>query len=253
MKKQMVILVSALSLVGLAQAGWQDQLQKGLGDVLQGGGTGDASSSAVSALSQTEMVGGLKEALAQGVESAINNLGKTDGFLGNNLVKIPMPDKVQKVADMARKFGGEQYVDEFVTTMNRAAESAVPEAADIFADSIREMSIEDAQGILNGGDDSATQYFRKNGGEKLAERFKPIVKQATDSAGVTNAYKQMVGQAGPMVSMLGGNDVSDVDGYVTNKAVDGLFAMIAAEEKRIRANPLGQGSDLLKKVFGSLK
>ena len=168
-------------------------------------------------------------------------------------MKIPLPEKTEKVASLARKFGGEKYVDEFVTTMNRAAESAVPEAAAIFSDSIRDMSIEDAKKILSGADDSATQYFRETSGAKLAKQFKPMVKQATDSAGVTTAYKQMVGQAGPMVSMLGGDDLTDVDGYVTNKAVDGLFKMIAAEEKRIRANPLASGSDLMKKVFSSFQ
>jgi len=250
MNKIIIFFVSVLSASGSVQAGWQDTFQGGLDGVLGGG---DSSSSAVSALSQTEMAEGLKEALAQGVESAINSLGKTDGFLANDMVKIPLPEKVEKVADLARKFGGEKYVDEFVTTMNRAAESAVPEAATIFSDSIRDMSIEDAKKILSGANDSATQYFRETGGAKLAEKFKPMVKQATDAAGVTTAYKQMVGQAGPMVSMLGGDDLTDVDGYVTNKAVDGLFKMIAAEEKRIRANPLASGSDLMKKVFSSFQ
>ena len=249
MNKKIVFFVLVLFASGSVQSGWQDTLQAGLGDVLRGGD----SSSAVSALSQTEMAGGLKEALAQGVESAINSLGKTDGFLANDLVKIPLPEKVEKVADLARKFGGEKYVDEFVTTMNRAAESAVPEAAAIFSDSIRDMSIEDAKKILSGADDSATQYFRETDGAKLVEKFKPMVKQSTDAAGVTTAYKQMVGQAGPMVSMLGGDDLTDVDGYVTNKAVDGLFKMIAAEEKRIRANPLASGSELMKKVFSSFQ
>lgn len=250
MNKKIVFFASVLSVSSLVQAGWQDALQGGLGGLggVLGGGN---SSSAVSALSQTEMAGGLKEALAQGVESAINSLGKTDGFLGNDLVKIPLPGKVEKVANLARKLGGKRYVDEFVTTMNRAAEKAVPEAATIFSDSIRDMSVQDAEKILSGGDDSATQYFRKTSGAKLAEKFKPMVKQATDAAGVTTAYKQMVGQAGPMVSMLGGNDMTDVDSYVTNKAIDGLFKMIAAEEKRIRANPLASGSDLMKKVFSS--
>ncbi len=252
MNKKVVFFVSVLSVSGLVQAGWQDTLQGGLGE-LGGVLSGGTSSSAVSALSQTEMAGGLKEALAQGVESAINSLGRTDGFLGNDLVRIPLPEKVEKVAELARKLGGKRHVDEFVTTMNRAAEKAVPEAATIFSDSIRDMSIEDAKLILSGADDSATQYFRKTSGAKLAEKFKPMVKQATDAAGVTTAYKQMVGQAGPMVSMLGGNDLTDVDSYVTNKAVDGLFKMIAAEEKSIRANPMASGSDLMKKVFSSVK
>ncbi len=244
MNKKIVFFISVLSASSLVQAGWQDTLQGILGG-------GNSSNGAVSALSQTEMAGGLKEALAQGAESAINSLGKTDGFLANDLVKIPLPEKVEGVADLARKFGGKKYVDEFVTTMNRAAERAVPEAATIFSDSIRDMSIDDAEKILSGADDSATQYFRETGGAKLTEKFKPIVKQATDAAGVTTAYKQMVGQAGPMVSMLGGDDLTDVDGYITNKAIDGLFMMIAVEEKRIRTNPLASGSDLMKKVFSS--
>ena len=250
MNKNIIFFVSVLSVSGLVQAGWQETLQGGLGNVLNGK---DSSSIAVSALSQTEMIGGLKEALAQGAEMAINNLGKTDGFLANDLVRIPLPENIQKVADLARRFGGKRYVDDFVTTMNRAAESAVPEAAIIFSNSIRDMSVQDAERILNGADDSATQYFRETAGARLAEKFRPIVKQATDTAGVTTAYKRMVGQAGPMVSMLGGSDLTNVDGYVTNKAIDGLFKMIAAEEKRIRANPLASGSDLMKKVFSSFQ
>ena len=250
MNKNIIFFVSVLSVSGLVQAGWQETLQGGLGNVLNGK---DSSSIAVSALSQTEMIGGLREALAQGAETAINNLGKTDGFLANDLVRIPLPENIQKVADLARRFGGKRYVDDFVTTMNRAAESAVPEAAIIFSNSIRDMSVQDAERILNGADDSATQYFRETAGARLAEKFRPIVKQATDTAGVTTAYKRMVGQAGPMVSMLGGSDLTNVDGYVTNKAIDGLFKMIAAEEKRIRANPLASGSDLMKKVFSSFQ
>lgn len=252
MNKKIIFLVSVLSISGLVQADWQDTLKGGLGsfESTMSGGTGN---SAISALSQTEMVGGLKEALAQGTETAINNLGRTDGFLGNSLVKIPLPEKVERVADLASKLGGKRYVDEFVTTMNRAAEKAVPEAAAIFSDSIRNMSVQDAETILSGADDSATQYFRNSAGARLAEKFKPMVKQATDAAGVTTAYKNMVGQAGPMVSMISGSDLTDVDSYVTNKAIDGLFTMIAAEEKRIRANPLANGNDLIKKVFSSVR
>jgi hypothetical protein len=157
------------------------------GDVLGGR---DSSSNAVSALSQTEMIGGLKEALAQGTETAINSLGKTDGLLANDLVRIPLPENAQKVADLARRIGGKSYVDESVTTMNRTAENAVPEAATIFLNSIRDMSVQDAEKILSGADDSATQYFRETAGARLAEKFKPMVKQATDAAGVTTAYKK---------------------------------------------------------------
>jgi len=256
MKKKILALLLTMPLIGINQAGWQDAFKGGLDSVMNSGSLGlsdDVSSAAVTALSETEMVDGLKEALASGVESAINNLGKKDGFLANNAVKIPLPSSVEKIGNMARQFGGGSYVDEFETTMNRAAENAVPVGSKIFADAIREMSIDDAQKILKGGDDSATQYFQKVGRDELVTKFKPIVTQATSAAGVTSAYKAMIGQAGPMVSMLGGSDLSDIDGYITNKAVDGLFLMIAAEEKSIRDNPLGSSTDLLKKVFGSLK
>ncbi len=254
MNKKLLLLLPLLFSNGLSQAGWQDMLQKGMGELNKSGGN-SLSGSAVSALSQTEMVDGLKEALAKGVKSAINNLGKKDGFLANDLVKIPVPSSVSSITKMVKSFGGAKYVDDFEKTMNRAAEGAVPKAADIFADSIRDMSIEDAQKLLNGGDNSATEFFRAKASEKLTASFKPMVKKATDAAGVTSAYKRMVGKAGPALSLMGGgnNALSDIDGYVTDKAIDGLFTMIAAEEKRIRDNPLGSGSDLLGKVFGSLK
>lgn len=220
-------------------------LGKGLGGLLGG------DNAATEAVTDAEIGGGLKEALAQGVETAVNALGQTDGFLGNELVKIAVPEKVQSIAKLARKFGAGGYVDNFETSMNRAAEKAVPEAASIFGDTIRDMSMEDVRGILAGGDTAASDYLRKTAGERLVQSFRPIVEQTTGQAGVTSAYKNMVSRAGPLAAMAGG-DATDLDGYVTNKTVDGLFTMIAAEEKRIRENPLARGSDLLKKVFGSI-
>jgi hypothetical protein len=135
--------------------------------------------------------------------------------------------------------------------MNQAAEKAVPEAAVLFSDAIAQMSMADAKSILKGPDDAATQYFRKTSEAKLKERFLPIVQAATDQAGVTAAYKKLMQKAGPTAQLLGVG-ATDLDAYVEGKAVDGLFKMIAAEEKRIRQDPLARGTDLLKKVFGSL-
>ena len=228
-------------------AGWQDYLPKNIDGLLGQPET----HSVASQLSQSEVVAGLKEALAQGVETAIKSLGRTNGYLGNDLVRIPMPDYLDTLAQGVRAVGGDAYVEEFVTTMNRAAEKAVPEVAEIFADAIRQMSIEDAKQILAGPDDAATRYFQQVAGPTLIERFHPIVENATESVGVTSAYKRMASQAGPMLSMLGRPDVADLDGYVTEKGIDGLFTVIAQQEKQIRENPVARTTDLLKKIFGS--
>ena len=157
-----VSMVSAVFLVSVSNvlAGWQDYLPKNVDGLLGQPET----QSVVSQLSQSEVAAGLKEALAQGVETAIKSLGRTDGYLGNDLVRIPMPDYLDTLAQGVRAIGGDAYVDEFITTMNRAAEKAVPEAAKIFANAIRQMSIEDAKQILAGPDDAATQYFQRVAG-----------------------------------------------------------------------------------------
>jgi hypothetical protein len=231
-----------------AQAGWLEDLQKRLGDIQKSPSTTAAVSSA---LTDEEMVKGLKEALSKGTQAAIANLGKDGGFLNNLDVKIPMPDELQRVEKLLRKLGQDKYADQFVATLNHAAEKAVPEAAGIFADALSQMTLADAKSILKGPDDAATQYFRKTSEARLKERFLPIVKGATDQAGVTAAYKKLMEKAGPAAQFLG-KGATDLDGYVDGKAVDGLFKMIAAEEKRIRQDPLARTTDLLKKVFGSL-
>ena len=213
--------------------------------------TGKTASVAGSALSNSEVVEGLKQALGNGVESSIKALGKPNGFLGNSLVEIPVPDTVKPATDLASKLGGQKYVDNFVASMNRAAEQAVPDAAEILGDAIRNMSVEDAMGILNGPEDAATQYFRKTSEAQLTERFLPVVKQATSKTGVTSAYKAVAGKAGGVIGgFMGGSDALDLDTYVTKGALDGLFKYIALEEKSIRTNPLARSTDLLKRVFG---
>jgi len=235
------------------QAGWLDDLKKQWEKTqsTSAPAASSPSSAAAALLTDEELVKGLKEALSKGTQSAIANLGKDGGYLNNLDVKIPMPEDLAKVEKLLRKLGQDKYADQFVATMNHAAEKAVPEAATLFADSLSKMTLADAKAILKGSDDAATQYFRKTSEASLKERFLPIVQGATDQAGVTSAYKKLMKKAGPTAELLGvGN--TDLDTYVNDKAVDGLFKMIAAEEKRIRENPVARTTDLLKKVFGSL-
>jgi hypothetical protein len=235
-----------------ANAGLFDQLKSALT-------TTNNAAAAVSSLSQDQIVGGLKEALSKGVSNAVVSLGHNGGFLTNLNVKIPMPEKLQKVESALRLAGQSQMADDFIGSMNHAAEQAVPVAAGVFGDAIKQMSIADAKGILAGPDDAATQYFRKTTQTNLFAEFYPLVQKATDSVGVTAEYKAMMGKFAS-VNTLGGLfgksnpvqlDAADIDTYVTDKALDGLFKMVADEEKNIRANPVARTSDLLQKVFGS--
>ena len=230
-----------------AQAGWRDLL-KVFSD--EDEGTEEVVKKVTAGLSESDIVDGLKQALTKGTRSAVSLLGKEDGFLANPQVKIPMPDSLKKVEKGLRKIGQDKVADNFVETMNRAAEKAVPEAASIFADSVREMSISDAKEILQGEDDAATQYFRLHSGEKLKGKFLPIVKDATNKVGVTSSYKKLTDKLGFLSSYMD-TDKLDLDDYVTNKAMDGLFLVVAAEEKKIRENPIERTTDLLKKVFSS--
>jgi hypothetical protein len=216
-------------------------------------------SSNLAGLSQDQMIQGLKEALGKGVQTAVASLGCNDGFLTNLNVKIPLPGKLQSVEKGLRAVGQEKLADEFVDTMNHAAEQAVPEAADVFSDAIKQMSIADAQAILTGTNDAATEYFRRTTQTNLYAKFLPIVKAATDKTGVTAAYKNMMSKVGVSSQLTGlfsstglvKPEDMDIDAYVTQKAMDGLFTMVAEEEKQIRENPVARTTDLLKKVFGA--
>lgn len=217
----------------------------------------------MSGLSQDQMVQGLKDALAKGLQEAIANLGHDGGFLTNLNVKIPMPEKMQTVEKALRTMKQDKLADDFVTTMNHAAEQAVPEAGSVFADALKQMTIEDAKTILSGTNDSATQYFQKTTQTNLYAKFYPIVQKATEQTGVTAAYKNLMAKAnvgqglGSFGSALGGTllgkDSMDIDAYVTNKALDGLFKMVAEEEQQIRQNPVARTTAMLQKVFGALK
>jgi len=221
--------------------------------------TNSPTATGIGALTQDQMVGGLKEALGKGVQQAVASLGKTDGFLKDLSVKIPMPESLQKVEKTLRTLRQDKLADEFVTTMNRAAEQAVPEAAAVLGDSVKQMSITDAKTILTGTNNAATHYFRRTSETNLYVRFLPIVKSATEKAGVTEAYKRMTDKAsggfggfsGLGASMLG-KQAPDLDDYVTRKTLDGLFVKIAEQEKLIRENPVARTTDLLQKVFGAL-
>ena len=236
----------SLALVSPAsQAGLSDYMDS-VTQSVAGVGGGDATV----ALSDDEMVAGLKEALDRGTQFAVDKLGQEGGFLNNRKVRIPMPDSLAWVEKSLRSVGQDELADEFIATMNHAAEQAAPEAAAIFGDAIRQMSVQDAKDILGGPEDAAPQDFRAHTGDELAQRMRPIVESATANAGVTSAYKNMTAQAGGVTSLLPAG-TADLDGYVTDKTLDGLFLMIAREEKRIRENPLGYSSDLLQKVFGA--
>jgi hypothetical protein len=193
-------------------------------------------------LSNTDIAGGLKDAL-----------GRENGFLDNSRVRIPLPKNLQKTEKTLRALGQGRRVDEFVEAMNHAAEEAVPVAVDIFLDSVRQMTFTDARNILfSGQETAATEFFRRTSEDRLRDEFRPIVERFTEKVGVTQKYKAMVGKYGFMGKIVG-QDASDIDGYITEKALDGLFLMIAEEEREIRRDPVRRTTSLLRKVFGILK
>jgi len=204
----------------------------------------------LSNLSNKDVVAGLKEALSKGTANAVTTLGKEDGFFSNEKVRIPLPDSLKKIDRTLRNFGMGKYADELILTMNRAAEAAVPEARSLMLNAVKEMSVQDAKNILTGGDTSATEYFRGKTSKELSDKFLPVVKQATAKVGVAQKYNQLAGSAARF-GLLDKNQIN-LESYITEKTLAGLFLMIADEEKLIRAHPLEQGSKLLSKVFGSL-
>ncbi|MGB9080153.1 MAG: DUF4197 domain-containing protein [Desulfuromonadaceae bacterium] len=203
-------------------------------------------------LDDSTIIKGLKEALASGTERAVIAVAKPDGYFGNQAIKILLPNRIQQAADILGKIGYQQQVDEFVLSMNRAAEKAAPKAAVVFGDAIRQMTVEDARGILSGGDTAATGFFEKKTRLQLFEAFKPMVAKSMNQVGTARSYKELIGkyESIPFMS-LAGTPSLDLDTYVTNKALDGLFVMVGDEEKKIRTNPAARTTDLLRKVFGS--
>lgn len=205
----------------------------------------------VEALSNQDAVSGLKAALEKGAGAAVDLLGRTDGFLGNGAVKIPLPDSLKKYEKLMRNVGMGKYADELVLTMNRAAEAAVPEAKRLFVDSIKKMSVQDAKGVLTGGQTAGTDYFKRTTTDQLREKFLPIVKKATAKVKLAEKYNQYA-QKGVKFGLVS-KEQANLDDYVTQKALDGLFFMVSEEEKRIRQDPVKAGSDIIRKVFGALQ
>lgn len=239
-----------LLLVGVWAAGSASAQMPKLDDLMKEAGklAKPAATGVVGAGDDRTNAAGIKEALAVGTERAIASLGRQDGYFGNAAVKILMPSSIQKVADVARMAGYQKQVDEFVLSMNRAAEAAVPLASRYFGDAIRDMSVDDVRGILTGGDTAATEFFRAKTRDKLYAAFKPVVSQKVSEVGATNAYKAMMGRY-EQVPMMRSQSL-DLDDYVTSKSLDGLFHMVGEEEKKIRTNPAARTTDLLKSVFG---
>jgi len=202
-------------------------------------------------LSEGKIIDGLKQALEVGTAKAVDLVSKTDGYYKNPQIKIPLPESVQKAEKILRTAGLGAQMDAFDLSMNRAAEQAAPEAKALFLGAVKEMSFDDAKKILNGPSDAATQYLRGKTGSQLAEKFKPIVHNAMAQVGVTKTYQDL--EAKVKGIPFGPNLSTDVDQHVTDKALDGLFTMLAEEEKKIRQDPAARGTDLLKEVFGGAK
>ncbi|WP_290873197.1 DUF4197 domain-containing protein [Aquabacterium sp.] len=200
-------------------------------------------------LSNKDATAGIKAALEQGATAAVSLLGKTDGFLGNPAVKIPLPGYLDKAADLLRMTGQGKKVDELVTTMNRAAETAVPMGKDLLVGAVKSMSVDDAKKILGGGDNAVTQFFADKTRTPLGEKFLPVVTQATQKVNLAKSYNRVAGKLAT-TGLVQGDDTS-IEKYVTGKTLDGLYTLIGEEEKKIRQDPVGTGSAILKKVFGA--
>ncbi len=202
-------------------------------------------------ITSQEAASGLRAALEKGSQAAVASLGRTDGFFGNPQVKIPLPDSLARAEKLMRRFGMGSYADELILTMNRAAEAAVPEARQLFVDSVRKMTLQDAKGILQGGETAGTAYFRRTTEGQLRQRFAPIVRKATAKVGLAQRYNEYA-EKGVAFGLVKKED-ANLDAYVTQKALDGLFLMVAEEEKKIRKDPVGAGTSIIRKVFGALR
>ncbi|MCX4187874.1 DUF4197 domain-containing protein [Methylophaga sp. OBS4] len=236
--------VSNLLLIGSAQADWKTILN----DLGEAGKTFLPGSDSSEDLDTSTIISGLKEALSVGSQRAIDNISQTNGFLDNPQIRIPMPPQVEKVGSLMRQFGMSELADEFETSMNHAAEKAAPEATDIVVNAIKDMTIDDAKQILNGPDDAATQYFREQTSDRLTTLFRPAIKDSLDQVGSTHYYNQLNDRVSS-IPVVGENLNVNLPDYVTEQALNGLFTMLALEEKKIRENPAARTTELLKKVF----
>ena len=233
----LVLLLAALSTT--ACAGFLDYLPKELGMPSRG-----------STLDEGTIVRGLKEALSTGTTRAVKSVAQRDGYLNNQMIKILVPEKIRTVTDLLSRFGFQPQVDEFVLSMNRAAEKAAPKATEYFVSALKEMTFDDAGKILQGENTAATEYFREKTGDKIYSAFQPVVTSSMQDVGVARSYTQMIKKLDAVPFGAAAVGSLDLDNYVTTKAVDGLFTMLGEEEKKIRTNPAARGTELLRKVFG---
>jgi hypothetical protein len=237
-----IILISCLSiLLTLTAQAQLDKLKKAAKSLAGGGGE----------LSSAEIAEGLKEALTNGISKGSDLVSQMDGYFKNPEIKIPFPPEAKKAEDRLRQMGMNDQVDKFILTLNRAAEDAATEAKPIFVTAIKQMTIQDAAGILKGQPDAATQYLKRTTSLPLKDKFKPVIQNSLNKVDATKYYSDLINTYNkiPLVQKMNPN----LDDYATDRAIEGLFIMIAKEEKNIRANPLARTSDLLKKVFGSQK
>ena len=202
-------------------------------------------------LSEGDAALGVRAALERGAVSAVGLLGRNGGFLDNPKVRIPLPGFLNDAANLLKMMGQQKRVDELVTAMNRAAEAAVPQGKQLLVNAVKAMSVEDARQIIAGGDNSVTQFFAAKTREPLGVTFLPIVTKATEKVKLADKYNSVAGKAAGL-GLLSKED-ANIQQYVTGKTLDGLFLMIGEEERKIRQDPIGNGSAILKKVFGSLK
>ena len=202
-------------------------------------------------LTDAEASSGLKTALEKGALAAVSLLGRPDGFLGNEKVRIPLPGFLEDAAKLLKSFGQGKRVDELLIAMNRAAESAVPMAKDLLVGAVKSMSVTDAKKILTGGDTSVTEFFAGRTREPLGVQFLPVVTRATEKVSLASKYNRVASRAADMGLVR--KDEAKIEHYVTGKTLDGLYFMIGEEEKKIRRDPVGTGSAILKKVFGAFK
>lgn len=200
-------------------------------------------------LDDSTIASGLKEALATGTTRAVTSVSRQDGYFGNPLIKILLPEKLRSAADLLGKFGFQSQVDDFVLSMNRAAEKAAPKATEHFVSALKAMTFDDARKILQGGNTSATDYFKRKTGDKIFDSFKPVISENMKNVGVTQSYDKMM-ESFQTIPFAGSLGAPNLDNYITKKAVDGLFTMLGEEEKKIRTDPLARGTELLRKVFG---
>lgn len=246
MKK--IILITGISVFSLTSC----DVMNDVADTLLN--DGNSSGSSTSALTNGEVISGLKEALNVGIGNSVNLTSVTDGFLKNNEIRLPFPPDALKVKEKAIELGLQGQVDKFETTLNRAAEEATKEALPIFKNAILGMSISDGFSILNGGEGAATKFLKEKTTAQLTEAFAPKVKSAIEKVKLTELWSPIISRYNTAMTFTGGNKINpDLNKFVTEKAIDGLFVMVEKEENKIRKDPAARVTSILQKVFGSLK